>query len=47
MATPWKLSADGIEEQFATNHVGHFLFTMTLLPKIKASAPSRIVTLSR
>ncbi|KAK6526438.1 hypothetical protein TWF694_005024 [Orbilia ellipsospora] len=32
------LSADGIEMQFATNHVGHFLFTNLVMGKIIAAA---------
>ncbi|KAF3932439.1 hypothetical protein ABW19_dt0200262 [Dactylella cylindrospora] len=32
------LSVDGIEMQFATNHVGHFLFTNLIMPKILAAA---------
>ncbi|KAF9303808.1 hypothetical protein BGZ74_003000 [Mortierella antarctica] len=46
MTTPFALSADGIEQQLAVNHVGHFVFTMGLLQKIKESQPSRIVVLS-
>ncbi|KAI9239389.1 MAG: hypothetical protein BYD32DRAFT_411400 [Podila humilis] len=46
MNTPFALSADGIEQQLAVNHVGHFVFTMGLLQKIKESQPSRIVVLS-
>jgi NAD(P)-dependent dehydrogenase (short-subunit alcohol dehydrogenase family) len=33
-----ELSADGIEIQFATNHLGHFLFTNLVMPKILAAA---------
>lgn len=32
------LSEDGIEIQFATNHIGHFLFTNLILGKLIASA---------
>ncbi|EPS39453.1 hypothetical protein H072_6767 [Dactylellina haptotyla CBS 200.50] len=32
------LSADGIEMQFATNHIGHFLFTNLIMPKLIAAA---------
>ncbi|KAG0003966.1 hypothetical protein BGZ80_007715 [Entomortierella chlamydospora] len=46
MATPFELSADGIETQFAVNHMGHFVFTMELLDRIKESQPSRIVIVS-
>ncbi|KAG0280821.1 hypothetical protein BGZ95_008493 [Linnemannia exigua] len=46
MMVPFALSADGIETQFAVNHMGHFVFTLTLLDKIKSSQPSRIVNLS-
>ncbi|KAF9949228.1 Histone deacetylase 8, partial [Modicella reniformis] len=46
MTSPFALSADGVEQQFAVNHMGHFVFTTTLLDKIKESQPSRIVMLS-
>jgi len=46
MATPFWLSADGIEAQFATNHLGHFLLTNELLGILEANTPSRIVNLS-
>lgn len=38
MATPFKLSKDGIEMQFATNHLGHFLLTSLLLETMKNTA---------
>ncbi|CAA2981618.1 Hypothetical predicted protein [Olea europaea subsp. europaea] len=38
MATPFMLSKDSIELQFATNHVGHFLLTNLLLETIKKTA---------
>ncbi|EXJ72634.1 uncharacterized protein A1O5_03780 [Cladophialophora psammophila CBS 110553] len=33
-----QLSPEGIEMQFATNHIGHFLFTNLIMPKILAAA---------
>lgn len=32
------LSPEGIEMQFATNHIGHFLFTNLIFPKVAAAA---------
>jgi len=46
MAGPEKKTEDGIEEQFGTNHLAHFLFTVHLIPALKAAAPSRVVCLS-
>ncbi|KAL6838456.1 hypothetical protein ACP4OV_031701 [Aristida adscensionis] len=38
MAIPFARSKDGIEMQFATNHVGHFLLTYLLLDTMKNTA---------
>ncbi|KAF9290153.1 hypothetical protein BGZ88_007460 [Linnemannia elongata] len=44
--SPVKQSADGLEYMFAVNHLGHFVFTLALLNRIKESQPSRIVNVS-
>jgi len=46
MACPLERSSQGWELQFATNHVGHFLFTALLVPALEAASPSRVVVLS-
>ncbi|KAM7263725.1 hypothetical protein ACFE04_001408 [Oxalis oulophora] len=51
MFCPFQLSDDGIEVQFATNHVGHFLLTNLLLEKMKETTKAtgiegRIVNLA-
>lgn len=43
---PQGKTEDGYEITFATNHLGHFLFTLLLLPRIINSAPARIVNVS-
>jgi NAD(P)-dependent dehydrogenase (short-subunit alcohol dehydrogenase family) len=46
MAAPRRLTKDGFESHFATNHLGHFALTGLLLPALlKAPAP-RVVTVS-
>ena len=46
MACPFGKTIDGLEIQFGTNHIGHFLFTCLLTPTIVNGGPSRIVNLS-
>lgn len=47
MAVPFSKTVDGIESQFGTNHIGHFLLTDLIMPKILAAGPgARIVNLS-
>lgn len=41
-----RLTADGLEHTFALNHLAPFLLTNLLLDRLKASAPSRVVTVS-
>lgn len=43
MAPPRTLSSDGLELQFAVNHLGHHLLTCRLLPLMQAQADPRIV----
>ena len=46
MAIDFKLSPEGVESQFATNRLGHFLFANLLMDKILAASEPRIVNVS-
>ena len=46
MACPLQHTADRFEMQFGTNHLGHFVLTLHLLPLIARGSGQRIVNLS-
>ncbi|RFU77519.1 ww domain-containing oxidoreductase [Trichoderma arundinaceum] len=46
MATDFKLTVDGYELQFASNHLGHFLFTNLIMDKLLAAKAPRVVNVS-
>jgi NAD(P)-dependent dehydrogenase (short-subunit alcohol dehydrogenase family) len=46
MMTPYHQTEDGFENQLATNYLGHFALTAYLLPLLKTTENSRVVTLS-
>jgi NAD(P)-dependent dehydrogenase (short-subunit alcohol dehydrogenase family) len=41
-----QVTEEGLETSFATNHLGHFLLTNLLLPKLKAANGSRIINVA-
>jgi len=46
MAVDRGLTADGFETHIGVNHLGHFALTARLLPLLRATARSRVVTMS-
>lgn len=47
MACPYAKTEDGIESQFGTNYIGHFLLTNLLLERVQAAKEgARIVNLT-
>lgn len=46
MVPPASTTVDGFELQFGTNHLGHFALTARLMDLLRASAASRVVTVS-
>ncbi len=46
MAIPFSQSVDGYEMHLATNHLGHFALTASLLESLKAAPSARVVTIS-
>ena len=46
MAVDFKLTEDGFESQFATNHLAHFLFTNLIIEKLLSSPSPRVVSVS-
>jgi NAD(P)-dependent dehydrogenase (short-subunit alcohol dehydrogenase family) len=42
----WELTREGVERTWAVNHLAPFLLTNLLLDRLRASAPSRVVTTS-
>ncbi|KDQ11814.1 hypothetical protein BOTBODRAFT_447830 [Botryobasidium botryosum FD-172 SS1] len=46
MAVDYRKTVDGHESQFGTNHLGHFLFTARIFPKLRESDAPRIINVS-
>ena len=47
MAVPYSKTMDGQESQFGTNHIGHFLFTNLITPKLLAAERgARVINVS-
>ncbi|MCC5576693.1 SDR family NAD(P)-dependent oxidoreductase [Microtetraspora sp. AC03309] len=46
MAVPMLRTVDGFESQFGVNYLGHFAFTVGLLPALRAARSARVVSLA-
>jgi NAD(P)-dependent dehydrogenase (short-subunit alcohol dehydrogenase family) len=46
MGPPFRTTKEGYELQFGTNHLGHFLLTNLLAPRLKQGAPARVVNVA-
>jgi protochlorophyllide reductase len=46
MATPHTLSKQGLELQFAVNHLGHMALSLALLPLLSSQPGARVVTVT-
>ena len=46
LSEKYRVTADGFEQQLATNYLGHFLFTNLIIDKILASSSPRVINVS-
>ena len=46
VASDRRLTADGLELQFGVNHIGHYLLTNLLMPKLLATRSPRVVNVT-
>ncbi|KAG6829140.1 hypothetical protein H0H87_012509 [Tephrocybe sp. NHM501043] len=46
MGTPYQRTEEGLESQFGNNHIGNFLFTNLILPKVLESSSPRVVSVA-
>jgi NAD(P)-dependent dehydrogenase (short-subunit alcohol dehydrogenase family) len=46
MAGPYRTTEEGIEAQFGSNHIGHFLFTNLIMSKLLIAKAPRVVNVA-